>query len=436
MLSPPDEPLTDRRLTGLADRALRLREQWRVGSDRRSAFRRQVYNVIEGNRGDDFWANVVDYALISLIVFNVIVFTLETVPSLHREHANLFHFIDVVSVAIFTVEYALRIWTAVEVPFLRHLPDWKARLQFARRPELIIDLLAILPFYLNYLLPYDLRILRVLRLLRFLKLARYSPAMHTLVRVLANERRTLGGALMLVLTALLFSATGIYYLEHEAQPNGFGSIPQSAWWAVVTLATVGYGDVVPITVAGRIFASLVILCGLVVVALPIAIIANGFAQEAGRRDFVLTWSLISRIPLFAELDAKAVAELMRFLQAHNYPHGWEIAVKGAQADAMFFVASGRVRKGAPGKDVTFGTGDFFGEREMLSQSVFDEPVTAVSRTRLLKLHFDDFGKLNALHPDIFSKIRQRAEAEDLARNSSAVPALLGKVEVASLDDDG
>ena len=331
---------------------------------------------------------------------------LETVQSIDSVYGVYFRVFDVISVAIFTVEYLSRIWTAVEMPFLRQLPDWRSRLKFARRPDLLIDLFAILPFYLSFLLPFDLRFLRVLRLFRFLKLSRYSPAMHTLMRVMVNERRTLAGALMLVMTAILFASSGIYYLEHEAQPDKFGSIPESAWWAVVTLATVGYGDVTPITPFGRLFAGVVILFGLVVIALPIAIIANGYAQEAGRRDFVLSWSLISRIPLFAELDAASVAELMKILHAHNYPPGHDIIGKGDAAEAMYFVASGKIKvEHADGEHVA-ATGDFFGEQDMLNQDAAGYAAKTLSRTRLLKLYAEDFGRLSVHHPEIGAKIRK------------------------------
>ena len=236
-----DGPATDKRPTSAtAEHATAdLLGRWRNGRDRRNALRRRVYDVLETGRGESRLATIVENGLVFLIFINVAAFVLETVPSLTGQYAGLFYFIDWASVAIFTVEYALRLWSCVEVPFLRRLPPAKARIKYATRPYLVIDLLAILPFYLSFLLPTDLRVLRVLRLFRFLKLARYSPAMNTLMRVLANERRSLTGALLLVMTLLLFAATLMHHIESEAQPDKFGSIPQSAWWAIVTLTTVG-----------------------------------------------------------------------------------------------------------------------------------------------------------------------------------------------------
>lgn len=183
------------------------------------------------------------------------------------------------SVFVFSLEYVLRVWSAVDIPMLSRLPPWRARLRFALRPIKLIDLMAVLPWYLQWFIPVDLRFLRVLRLLRLLKLARYSPALQTLGRVLADEYRALLGALLVMLVLLLFASTAIYFLDREAQPDKFGSVPASAWWALTTLTTVGYGDAVPVTPWGRVFGGVVMLLGVGMFALPIAIIATGFTLD-------------------------------------------------------------------------------------------------------------------------------------------------------------
>ena len=208
---------------------------------RSRAWRRQVYEIVEIGRGDDRASRVFDACIIGLITLNIAAFVAETVPELSAAYGWWFRAFEVFSVVVFTIEYGLRIWTAVEMPFLARMPAWQARLHLATRGYLIIDLLAILPFYLGGLLGLDLRVLRVLRLLRFFKLSRYSPAMHTLLRVLRNERRSLMGAGLLLVAALLLSATGMYYIEGSAQPDKFGSVPHAAYWAMTTLTTVGYG---------------------------------------------------------------------------------------------------------------------------------------------------------------------------------------------------
>jgi len=370
-----------------------------------AVIRRRVYEVIEVGRGEDKLSKAFDTFIVALIVLNIAIFTAETVPSVEHRYASLFYGIEVFSVAIFTIEYLARLWVAVETPFLARLSPWRARLQMARRPSLIIDLLAILPFYMHQLIPIDLRVLRILRLLRFLKLSRYSPAMHTLIRVLSNERRALLGASLLLLGAVLFAATGMYYLEHQVQPDKFGTVPDAAWWAVATLTTVGYGDVTPMTSAGKMFGAIVMIVGLTVLALPVAIISTGFAQEVGRRDFVINWSLISRIPMLAELDATAVAAIMPMLQAHNYPANFEIVTEGSPAEAIYFVASGRVFQRSRETLREYGTGDFFGLTAMLRHDNHDASIHTATKCRLLKLHRADFHRLEGLQPELVRRMR-------------------------------
>lgn len=383
----------------------------------RDRLRRRVYEVIEVGRGEDRGSRRFDSFIVALILLNIAAFCAETVPSLQQAYGRHFLAFEIFSVLIFTIEYVLRIWTAVEVPFLKRMSPFAARLAFARRPYQVIDLLAILPFYLGSMLGLDARVLRIFRLLRFLKLARYSPALHVLVRVLENERRSLTGAGLLLLGALILASTGIYYLEHKAQPDKFGSIPEAAWWAMATLTTVGYGDVTPITPLGKLFGGIVMFCGLCVLALPVAIISAGFAQEAGRRDFVVTWSLMSRIPIFADLDATSIAAIMPHLHAQNLPPHVDVLPAGGPGDAMYFVAAGQVRMRAPGRELTFGTGDFFGIVAMLENDVHQGTYTTVSRCRLLKLFKEDFSRLQNASPAVADHIRNVALQRRLAREA-------------------
>jgi len=385
--------------------------------------RRRAYEIVEGGRGTDRAAEIFDAFLVALILLNVAAFAAETVPSLEARYGSWFDAFEVLSVAVFTVEYVVRIWTAVEVPFLKRRPPFKARLAWASRPYLVIDLLAILPFYLGQFFVIDLRVLRVLRLLRFLKLSRYSPALHTLIRVLNNERRALTAAGLLLTAAVLLASTGIYFLEQEAQPDKFGSVPESAWWAIATLTTVGYGDVTPITPLGRLFGGIVMVCGLCILALPVAIIATGFAQEMSRRDFVVTWSLMSRIPLLADLDAKEVAEIMPLFHAHNLPPRTEIIAHGAPYSAIYFVASGRVQLvAAGGEELSFAVGEFFGATAILGNDLAAGSYRTVGHCRLLKLYKHDFHRLEAASPALAGHIRRVALERQHAREGGHAPS--------------
>lgn len=376
--------------------------------------RHRVYEIIEAGRGEDRLSKTFDLVIITLIVLNIAAFVSETVPAMAAKYHAYFHAFEVFSVAVFTLEYLARLWVAVEMPFLKRFSPLKARFTMARRPALIIDLLAILPFYLGTLLAMDLRVLRVLRLLRFFKLSRYSPALHTLVRVIGKEQRALTGALLLLIAAVLFAATGMHYLEHDVQPDKFGTVPDAAWWAVATLTTVGYGDVAPITPLGRFFGGIVMVAGLCILALPVAIISTGFAQEAGHRDFVVNWSLMSRIPMLASLDAHHVAAIMPLLHAHNLPPNMQIMSEGSPGDAIYFLAAGKVRRHCGAEVQEFKTGDAFGMNALLRNDRHRASFHTASKVRLLKLHRADFHLLEAAHPEITAHLRRLAEqTEDL-----------------------
>jgi len=306
------------------------------------------------------------------------------------------------------------------MPMLSRMPPWRARLRFAMRPMMIIDLLAFAPWYVHWFLPLDLRVLRVFRLFRLLKLVRYSPALQTLGRVLADEYRALLGALLIMLVLLLFASTGIYFLEREAQPQAFGSVPAAAWWALSTLTTVGYGDVVPITPFGKVLGGVVMLLGVGMFALPIAIISTGFAQESSRHQFVVTWSMVARVPLFATMDETEIAEITKLLYTRNYMPGVPMVRAGDTGDGMFLIASGEASvEIGHGKHVTLKEGDFFGEMALLEHRRHKHDVVAKTRCRVYVLDSQALARLTRRHPEIMRRIRNvakvRADADAAQR---------------------
>jgi voltage-gated potassium channel len=327
------------------------------------------------------------------------------------------------SVMVFTVEYVLRLWSAVEIPLLHRLPPWRARLKFAMRPMMIVDLLAILPWYLYQILPFDLRVLRVLRLFRLLKLVRYSPALQTLKRVVAHEWRALLGALLLMMILLLFTSTIVYFLERDVQPEHFGNVPASAWWALETLTTVGYGDVVPVTPLGKVFGGIVMLFGLGMFALPVAIIATGFSQESARHEFVITWSMVARVPLFSTLDAAEVAEVSKLLYTKMFKAGTPIVSAGDPGGAMFLLGDGEaVASLGPGRPVRLHEGDFFGEMALIERRRHKHDVVARTDCRVYVLDSEALARLSRRHPEIVDHIRKVASArahEDAATTRRA-----------------
>jgi voltage-gated potassium channel len=318
----------------------------------------------------------------------------------------LFFVIEAISLVVFTVEYVLRVWVAVEHErYLKHTPS-TMRLKYALSPAGLIDLLAVAPFWIALLTGADLRVLLVFRMVRFLKLTRYSPGMRSLLDSLYAERRALFGCLVILIGATMVAASLMHLIEGAVQPDKFGTIPDAMWWAIVTLATVGYGDVIPITPLGKLFGSVVILAGLIIVALPIGIIATAFANEIHRRDFVVTWSMVARVPLFAELEAADIADISRLLRAQMVEAGTVIVRRGETGHSMYFVARGEVEIQLPHRRVRLGVGDFFGEVAVLRQSRRSATVTAVTRTNLLVLDAHDLEALMDREQRIADRIQE------------------------------
>lgn len=371
--------------------------------------RRKTHDVLEAGIGNDFLSRAVNSGLVILILVNVIAFALETVPDFGKQYATEFYWLNLVSILIFTLEYILRIWSCVEVPGLDLLRAPHARMRFALRPQQVIDLVVILPFFLSFFFLIDLRILRALRLFRFFKLARYSPALQSLARVLKTEMRALLGALLVMTSLLLFSSTGIYFLEREVQPEYFGSIPQAAWWALATLTTVGYGDVVPITLLGKLFGGLVMLFGLGMFAMPIAIISTGFAQETGRREFVVTWSMVAHVPMFRGLTATELSEIMALLRSQSLAAGTVLFRAGDRARAMYFIVAGEVEIETEEKRITLGKGEFFGELAFLQQREHIADAVTISRSNLLVLNVEDLDFLLRHNPRLKERLYKIAD---------------------------
>ena len=382
-------------------------------------WRRQVHDILEVGGEAHPAGRAVNVFIVVLIFLNAIAFAAETVDDLAARYGPYFHALNVFSVIVFTVEYVLRVWSAVDIPMLSRLPPWRARLRFALRPIMLIDLFAFLPFYLQWIVPLDLRVLRVLRLFRLLKLVRYSPALQTLGRVIADEYRALLGALLVMLVLLLFASTAIYFLEREAQPDKFGSIPAAAWWALSTLTTVGYGDVVPVTPWGKVVGGIVMLLGVCMFALPIAIIATGFSLESARHQFVATWSMVARLPLFNNMSEAEVAEITKLLYTRTFAPGVPIVRASDAGGAMYLIESGEAAVSiGGGKQTILRAGDFFGEMALLERRRHQHDVVAKSRCRVLVLDAQALSRLTRRHPEVLAYIRQVAKT----RKEAAEPA--------------
>ena len=232
--------------------------------------------------GDKHWDKIINIFIVTLIILNVIAVMLETVASIHEKFHEFFHYFDLVSVVIFTVEYILRVWSSNHDPRYKH--SFYGRLKYMLSPAALIDLIAILPFYIIHIISgLDLRAIRILRLLRFFRLFRltaYTKAAHLVLNVFKSRKDELSLAFILTSFLIVIASCLVYFSEHLVQPDKFSSIPATIWWAVVTLTTVGYGDIVPITIMGKIFTVIILLAGVALLALPAGIITAGFLEES------------------------------------------------------------------------------------------------------------------------------------------------------------
>ena len=253
---------------------------------------KRLLEILEKSDGQDKASFYCDMSLSILIVLNLLAISLESVDTIGKAYNNFFFIFEMFSVSIFGTEYVLRIWASASSS-----SKWKSgfskRLAYIFSFTGLVDLVAILPSLLSIFIgSVDLRWLRVLRMVRLLKISHYSSALEDLVSAIRHERASFTAAIYLLVLALFFSSSALYIVESDVQPKEFGSIPETMWWSIITLTTVGYGDASPITALGKVIAAMTALMGVMTVALLTGIVANAFANQVQRRNSIFEAEIV------------------------------------------------------------------------------------------------------------------------------------------------
>ena len=371
--------------------------------------RRRIYDLLEHDNILYTPSARLARLIIAIVIINVSAMVLASVPEIDARYGGLLNAVEAGSLTIFALEYAARLWSVAGHAPVREMSPWRARLDYATSSLGIIDLLSVLPPAIA-LLGDERPMLVLFGMLPFFKLVRYSTAMRSLLAAVHAERRTLFGCLVILIGAVLTFATVMYAVEHDAQPDKFGTIPLAMWWAIVTLGTVGYGDVVPVTAMGKAVASFAIVGGLMMIALPVAIISGAFANEVRRHDFIVTWGMLARVPLFAHLRAAEIADIMRLLRTQTIETGEILVRRGEPASSMYFIAAGEVEIELPAQKVRLADGSFFGEIALLQRTQRSGTVTALRKSNLLALDAQDFHALIARAPKLAEHVQEIVKA--------------------------
>jgi voltage-gated potassium channel len=383
---------------------------------------RPLYRVLDPESHDPAARifRVVHHALAAFGIAIVLAETMEPVQADYgQELAAGFYIVG----GFFIAEYLLRLIAAPAKPGHEHLAAWRARALWSVSPGGIFDLVCALP---GVLFMTERSWASFFGFIWASKYVRYSPGLASLGRVVRNERQSLFSVLLGFGIVLLTAASIAYLLEREANPAVFGSIPAALWWAIVTLTTTGYGDVVPSTIAGRILGGTVMTGGILVFALWSGILANGYAQELRRREFLRTWELVAKVPFFHNIGASLIAEVARLLRPRDYPAGAVVMRRGQPGDCMYFIADGEVEIQLPGQHVYLISGQFFGEVALLTGAPRNATVVATQPSTLLSLDIVDFHELLARQPELARIIHEEAQH----RHGETVPRPLAEPALA------
>ena len=353
-------------------------------------------------------AHILVKALFLLAIGVVVtVAMVETLPNFDRATGSFIYNFQEAALVVLTVEFFLRIW--VEPEKTAPAGELVCRIAYLKSPLGIVDFLAVLPAWVGLIYPVELHWFELAAALSLFKLSRYVPALSLVANVVVRQGRSIFAALVVLSILLVFAATVISLFEYEAQPNSFESIPQSLWWAISTMATVGYGDMAPITPIGRLIGGVAMVFGIAMFAVPAGILASGFAEELRKRDFVVNWQSVARVPLFARLDANAISSVAQLLKPRSVSTNQAIVRRGDVAESMYFIMEGEVEVELTPTPIRLKQGDFFGEIALVENIRRTATIFSVTNCRLLVLEAVDFHRLVDQIPELKEQIERTSE---------------------------
>ena len=351
-------------------------------------------------------------ALIFVVLLVVFITILHTQPSLHQKYHQIFYNVEIYLFGIMFFDFLLRLISAIKHYNTENIQEYNYKNSLSKYIFSffgIIDLISSIPFFMRIFGFQNDDIVTILSMISLLKIARYSPALIVLKDVIINEKSSLFAAFYLMIILTLSLSTILYFIERDVNPDGFGSLLKSIWWSVVTLATVGYGDVVPQTWLGKLVGGMASITGFGMFALPAGILASGFSEEIKRLRDITNWKVVAKVPLFHNLEFGAIADISKLLHIKRFRKYDLIIKEGDTAQAMYFIVEGNVRvTNAKGLNTQLQKGDFFGEIALIKNVPRTATIIAENRCKLLELTTYDFRNFIKTKPELLQTIKSVA----------------------------
>lgn len=369
------------------------------------SWRRRVHDHVTAhhlNQRPNAWAWIIMLALLT----NLTVTVLESVPELFDRVHPWEPLVSWCCGLCFLLDWLARLWSCPD-----HVDDHGRAISLRPRTDYqlsflgLMDLVAALPVVYSLTGEPSQIWFDLVAVFSLFKFSRYVPALELVGSVVRNERRPLMAALSTLALLLTINATCMFLVERAAQPEIFKSIPHTLWWGIVTMTTTGYGDMAPVTLLGRLLGGVAMIIGVGMLAIPAGIVATGFSNELQRRELLSTWRLVSRMPLFATLDASRIADIAGMLRRQIIPAGSEIVRRGQFSDSMYFIVQGEVEVEITPHPVRLRAGQFFGEAGLIDNKPRNATVSTVTTTQFLVLGLSQFHDLMERQPDVREKIQ-------------------------------